>query len=78
MVFFLQNSIHQKKCFFLKKRVNFLSHTVGEEGIETDSTKTDKMKNYPRPSNSDELRSFLALAGYYCKFVQNFSKVGAL
>jgi len=34
--------------------VNLLSHTVGEEGIETDSTKTDKIKNYPRPSNSVE------------------------
>ena len=55
--------------------VNLLSHTVGEEGIETDSTHTYKIKNYPRPSNSVELISCLALAGYYHKFVQNFSKV---
>ena len=64
-----------EKCFFLQKMVNLLGHTVGEEGLETDSTKTDKIKIYHRPSNSDEHRSFLALAGYYRKFVQNFSKV---
>ena len=64
-----------EKCFFLQKMVNLLGHTVGEEGLETDSTKTDNIKIYHRPSNSDEHRSFLALAGYYRKFVQNFSKV---
>ena len=41
-------------CFFLQKMVNLLGHTVGEEGIETDSTKTDTIKLYYRPSNSDE------------------------
>ena len=55
--------------------VNLLSHTVGEEGIETDSTETDTIKNYPRLSNSVELISCLALAGCYHKFVQNVSKV---
>ena len=64
-----------EKCFFLKKRVNCLGHTVREECIETDSTHTYKTKNYPRPPNSDELISCLALAGYYRTFVQNFSKV---
>jgi len=70
----MEYNCHQNFFFFLKKRVNCLGHTVREECIETDSTHTDK-KNYPRPSNSDELISCLALAGYYRKFVQNFSKV---
>ena len=64
-----------EKCFFIQKRIKFLGHIVSEDGIETDPEKIDKIRNYPRPSNPDELRSFLAFCGYYRKFVKDFSKV---
>ena len=63
------------KCQFLKKKVKFLGHYVSEEGIETDPEKCEKVKNYPRPTNPDQLRSFLALAGYYRKFIKGFSSI---
>ena len=63
------------KCFFLQERVKFLGHVVSSEGIETDPDKIEKIKNWPRPSNSDELRSFIAFAGYYRRFVKDFSKI---
>ncbi|KAH3851362.1 hypothetical protein DPMN_093842 [Dreissena polymorpha] len=63
------------KCHFLKKKVKFLGHYVSEEGIETDPEKCDKVKNYPKPNNADQLRSFLALAGYYRKFIKGFSTI---
>ena len=59
-----------EKCFFLKKRVKFLGHIVSENGVETDPEKIERVKNWPTPSNADELRSFLAFAGYYRRFVQ--------
>lgn len=42
---------------------------ISENGIETDPAKTDKVRNWPTPTNPDELRSFLAFAGYYWKFI---------
>lgn len=63
------------KCFFLQERVKFLGHVVSAEGIETDPDKIEKIKNWPRPSNSDELRSFVAFTGYYRRFVKDFSKI---
>ena len=63
------------KCFFLQERVHFLGHVVSSEGVETDSDKIEKIKNWPKPSNPDELRSFVAFAGYYRRFVKDFSKI---
>lgn len=67
--------LSSEKCFFIQRKVKFLGHVVGENGIETDPEKVEKIKNYPIPANPDELRSFLAFCGYYRKFVENFSKV---
>ena len=63
------------KCYFLQERVKFLGHIVSQDGIETDPDKIEKIRNWPRPSNPDELRSFVAFAGYYRRFVKDFSKV---
>ena len=63
------------KCFFLQERVNFLGHVVSSEGVETDPDKIEKIKNWPTPSNPDEQRSFIAFAGYYRRFVKDFSKI---
>ena len=48
---------------------------VSQDGIKSDPDKIDEVWNWQRPSNSDELRSFIAFAGYYRRFVKDFSKV---
>ena len=63
------------KCYFFQERVKFLGHVVSRDGIETDPDKVEKIKNWPRPTNPDELRSFVAFCGYYRCFVKDFSKV---
>lgn len=60
------------ECYFFKKQVKFVGHVVREDGIETD---LDKVKNWPMPQTSHELRSFVAFCGYYRWFIKDFSKI---
>ena len=64
-----------EKCFFIQDKVPFLGHIVSKDGIETDPAKIDRIKNWPTPTNYDELRSFLAFCGYYRRFIKDFSKI---
>lgn len=64
-----------KKCSFLIKQVKYIGHIVSEQGVQADPDKIDKVKNWPTPTNPDQVRSFLGFVGYYRKFIQNFSKI---
>ncbi len=64
-----------KKCSFFKEQVTYVGHIVSANGIQTDPEKTQKIVDWPRPHNSDEVRRFLGFAGYYGRFVAGFSKI---
>ena len=63
------------KCEFWLKEVPFLGHIVSKEGVSVDPAKISAVKDWPIPKNVTEIRSFLGLAGYYRRFVQDFSKI---
>lgn len=69
--------LNPKKCFLLQKEVEFLGHVVSPDGIRTDEKKTTAIREWPRPRDKHEIRSFLGLCTYYRRFVEGFAKIAA-
>jgi hypothetical protein len=63
------------KCEFFQSEISFLGHVINEHGIKMEQSKVDAVMKWPAPKNIHELRSFLGLAGYYRRFVKDFSMI---
>ena len=63
------------KCAFWLRKVPFLGHVISDEGISVDPGKVQEVLDWKSPRTVHQIRSFLGLAGYYRRFIPNFSKI---
>jgi len=63
------------ECKLMQTEISFLGHIVSKDGISTDPSKIQLIKDWPVPRNIKELRGYLGLTGYYRKFIHNYSQI---
>ena len=55
--------------------MRFLGHVVSASGVSVDPKKVETVMNWERPKSVFEIRSFLGLAGYFRRFIEDFSRL---
>ena len=65
------------KCEFWFTEVRFLGHVVSASGVSIDPEKVEVVMSWERLKSVFEIRSFLRFAGYYRRFIEDFSRLAA-
>ena len=66
--------INEEKSQWMKLNVNFLGHSISQEGLRPTATKITNIVNFTDPKSVDQVRSFLGVCSFYRKFIPKFAQ----
>lgn len=70
-------TISLEKSRFCRKQVMYLGYLLNEHGVAIDSSRIQPVLDYARPKTQEDIRRLMGLAGFYQRFVKDYSRVTA-
>ena len=68
-------TLNREKCKFPLPDIEFLGHKLSANGIDPGAGKVEAIQNARQPAIAEEVRSFLGLVTYLCKFIPNLTEI---
>ncbi|GBG59049.1 hypothetical protein CBR_g24395 [Chara braunii] len=68
---------NRDKCEFARQELEYLGHYVTSKDIRPLADKIEALRVWPEPTNTTDVRSFMGLAGYYQRFITEYSRIAA-
>ncbi|XP_015953413.1 uncharacterized protein LOC107477848 [Arachis duranensis] len=65
------------KCLFGMAEIDYLGHTISGNGVHMEQAKVKAVSEWQQPQNLKQLREFLGLTGYYCRFIKGYATLAA-